>query len=69
MRRPRSNWRRHSRFIVTPPLIAGQGGMGVDDEGNLYTAEVIGGRAQKFRPKPGADPEKLIGSFLGFPPL
>jgi hypothetical protein len=27
-----------------------------DSEGNLYTAEVFGGRAQKFVPRPGADP-------------
>jgi hypothetical protein len=27
-----------------------------DSEGNLYTAEVFGGRSQKFRPRPGADP-------------
>ena len=33
----------------------------VDDEGNLYTADVHVGRAQKFRPKRGADPAKLIG--------
>ena len=38
----------------------------VDNEGNLYTAEVIGGRAQKFVPKPGADPRKLIDMFFGF---
>lgn len=38
----------------------------VDSEGNLYTAEVYGGRAQKFRPKKGADPKHLIGPFLGF---
>ena len=38
----------------------------VDNEGNLYTAEVIGGRAQKFRPKKGADPSKLIDKFFGF---
>ena len=36
----------------------------VDSDGNLYTAEVFGGRQQKFRPKKGADPAKLIG-----PPL
>src|SRR5436190_17673826 len=29
---------------------------GADTEGNLYTAEVFGGRSQKFRPRPGADP-------------
>ena len=33
----------------------------VDNERNLYTADVHIGRAQKFRPKPGADPDKLIG--------
>ena len=33
----------------------------VDNEGNLYTADVHVGRAQKFRPKPGADPARLIG--------
>lgn len=39
-----------------------------DSEGNLYTAEVWGGRPQKFRPKPGADRSKLIGPlFEGTP--
>lgn len=33
----------------------------VDPEGNLYAAETFGGRTQKFRPKPGADPSKLVG--------
>lgn len=33
----------------------------VDSEGNLYTADVHVGRPQKFKPKPGADPSKLIG--------
>jgi len=32
----------------------------VDSEGNLYAAEAFGGRAEKFRPKPGADPAKVI---------
>ena len=31
-----------------------------DVDGNLYIAEVFGGRTQKFRPKPGADPTKLV---------
>ena len=31
-----------------------------DSDGNLYTAEVFGGRAQKFAPKPGADPAKVF---------
>jgi len=30
-------------------------GMSVDQEGNLYLAEVNNGRAQKFRPRPDAD--------------
>lgn len=34
--------------------------MSVDQEGNLYVSEVFNGRAQKFRPKPGADPATLI---------
>ena len=33
----------------------------VDQDGNLYLAEVFGGRVQKFRPKPGADPAKVVG--------
>jgi hypothetical protein len=33
----------------------------VDQQGNLYTAEVFNGRAQKFRPKKGADPAQLVG--------
>ena len=36
-------------------------GMSVDQEGNLYVAEVDSGRAQKFRPRPGANPAFLIG--------
>ena len=35
----------------------------VDSEGNLYTADVHVGRMQKYKPKPGADPAKLIGSW------
>ncbi|MEI6668882.1 MAG: hypothetical protein WCP29_12055 [Acidobacteriota bacterium] len=38
-----------------------------DQEGNLYVAEVFGGRIQKFRPKPGADPAKLVGQELRYP--
>ena len=34
----------------------------VDTEGNLYTADVHVGRAQKFRPKPGADRAQLVGA-------
>jgi DNA-binding beta-propeller fold protein YncE len=38
----------------------------VDQEGNLYTAEVFNGKAQKFRPKKGADPSKLVGQELRY---
>ena len=34
--------------------------MSVDQDGNLYVAEVYGGRVQKFRPKKGVDPAKLM---------
>ena len=33
----------------------------VDSEGNLYIAEATGGRTQKFRPRPGADKNRLLG--------
>jgi DNA-binding beta-propeller fold protein YncE len=36
-------------------------GASVDQDGNLYVAEVGGGRVQKFRPKAGANPAFLIG--------
>lgn len=35
-------------------------GASVDQEGNLYIAEVAGGRVQKFRPRAGANPEYLV---------
>jgi hypothetical protein len=31
-----------------------------DQDGNLFIAEVFGGRTQKYRPKPGADPTQLV---------
>jgi sugar lactone lactonase YvrE len=34
--------------------------MSVDQQGNLYVAEVDSGRVQKFVPKPGARPEFLV---------
>jgi len=37
----------------------------VDSEGSLYTADVHVGRPQKFRPKRGADPAKLVGRAVG----
>ncbi|MBI4888627.1 MAG: hypothetical protein HY824_16135 [Acidobacteria bacterium] len=36
-------------------------GASVDQEGNLYVAEVGGGRLQKFRPRAGANPAYLVG--------
>jgi len=33
----------------------------VDKDGNLYTAEVRTGRVQKYTPRPGANPEFLVG--------
>jgi len=33
----------------------------VDSEGNLYTADVHIGRVQKFRPKRGVDPARIVG--------
>jgi len=37
-------------------------GIAVDQEGNLYVAEVDNGGAQKFVPKEGANPDYLIGT-------
>jgi sugar lactone lactonase YvrE len=39
----------------------------VDQEHNLYVAEVYGGRAQKFRPRKGADPAKVMQPELRYP--
>ena len=36
-------------------------GMSVDQDGNLYLAEVNNGRAEKFRPRPGANPNLVVG--------
>jgi NHL repeat len=35
-------------------------GFSVDQDGNFYVAEVDSGRAQKFRPRPGANPAFLV---------
>ena len=37
----------------------------VDQEGNLYLSEIDNNRTQKFRPKPDADPARLIGPMVG----
>jgi len=36
-------------------------GVSVDQEGNLYVADVSNGRVPKFRPRPGANPVYLVG--------
>ncbi len=36
-------------------------GLSVDQDGNFYVAEVDSGRAQKYRPRPGANPAFLVG--------
>jgi hypothetical protein len=36
----------------------------VDSEGNVYIASWDGGWATKHIPKPGANPERLIGQVL-----
>jgi hypothetical protein len=38
----------------------------VDQEGNLYVAEVFNGRVVKFKPKAGADPAKLVGQEVRY---
>jgi DNA-binding beta-propeller fold protein YncE len=44
-----------------PGTLWGVHGMSVDQEGNFYVAEVDSGRVQKFRPRPGANPDFLVG--------
>ena len=39
-------------------------GLSVDQEGNFYVAEVDSGRAQKYRPRPGANPAFLLGKAV-----
>jgi hypothetical protein len=44
-----------------PGAFWGVHGMAVDQEGNVYTAAVDSGGAQKFTPRPGANPNFLLG--------
>jgi hypothetical protein len=44
-----------------PGRLWGPHQLSVDQDGNFYVAEVQNGRIQKFRPKPGADPAKVVG--------
>ena len=48
-----------------PGFLDGPHQLSVDQEKNLYIAEVYGGRAQKFKPRPGADPAKIMQPALG----
>ncbi len=47
-------------FGAFPGGLWGPHQFSVDPEGNLYVAETFGGRVQKFKPKKGADPARLI---------
>ena len=51
-------------FRSDPGRFFGIHHLSVDTEGTLYTAEIYGGRIQKFRPRPGADPDYLVGSLF-----
>ena len=44
-----------------PGAMWGVHGLATDQDGNFYTAAVDTGGAQKFRPRPGARPEVLLG--------
>jgi hypothetical protein len=43
-----------------PGALWGVHGISVDQEGNLYVAEVDNGRVQKFRPRAGANQDYLV---------
>ncbi|MBT5031310.1 MAG: hypothetical protein HOM55_03340, partial [Proteobacteria bacterium] len=40
----------------------------VDSDGNFYVAEVDNGRVQKYRPRPGANPDYLIAPAVNSAP-
>ena len=40
-------------------------GIATDEEGNFYTASVNNGRVQKFKPRPNANPEFMVGKPWG----
>ncbi len=48
-------------YGLFPGYFWGVHDMAVDQEGNFYVAEVNKGGAQKFRPRPGANPDFLVG--------
>lgn len=49
---------------MTPGRLYGVSQFDVDSAGNVYMVEVRGGRVQMFRPKKGADPNRLIGQLV-----
>jgi hypothetical protein len=51
-------------FGGNPGEIWGVHEFSTDQQGNLFTAEVFNGRAQKFRPRQGADPTLLVGKQM-----
>jgi hypothetical protein len=59
------SWGTHGTF---PGSFWGVHQFSIDSDGNLYAAETFGGRTQKFRLKPGADPSKLIGKIVPLMP-
>ncbi len=51
---------------LQPRWTLGEAKVPLNDD-NLYTAEVFNGRAQKFRPRRGLDPARLVGPPLQQP--
>jgi hypothetical protein len=56
------------RYGTNPGGFYGPHQITVDQERNLYSGDVFGGRVNKFRPKPNADPAKVIQPELKYPP-
>ena len=50
------------RYGTYPGATWGVHQIAADSEGNMYGAEVFGGRTQKFVPKPNANPLTCSGS-------
>ena len=48
-------------FGAQPGYLWGVHSFDTDSEGDLYIGEVFAGRAQKLRPRKGADPKFLVG--------
>jgi hypothetical protein len=52
-----------------PGQFKGAHSLTVDQDGNLYVAEVFNGRVQKFVPKKDAEPAKLVGQLVRHPEI